>query len=1237
MSAIEELRSYVGQLRRRFQLGALARGSAIVTAIALIATLVLTIIIDRFAFSTTSLWSARAALLLALVLGSVFGLAIPLWRLGQRWWTGRAERTFPEFEQRLVTFAERDAHGKDPFLELLAADTLRVARNTDLKLAAPDAALFALFAVGVVSLGTLLWLIRSGPGYLGYGAAALWTGPREPLYDVRVSPGDATVRRHADQLVTAELHGFQRDQLRIHVRYLSASKWEETTMQPRPAAPGFQFLFAGVPEDAEYFVEAGAVESKHFHLRVADIPTVKQIRVTYHHPGWTKLPDTVEEHGGDLRAVEGTEARLEIVTDRPMDGGLLSLDDGRQISLTSAGGTVYRGSIKLEKDGAYHVATHERSQVLRISDDYFIEAGPVKPPEVALVRPERDYRASPIEEVSLGARAQDPFGLSEFALHYSVNGGPEKTVNLLKDAGAKNANGSAMIALEGLKLIPGDVVGVYAAAKDARGEAHTDISFIQVDPFEREFSQSQQSGGGGGGGGAANDQAQIAQREKEIIAATWKQDGMKTAPAKQAAEQAKFLADVQTTLRGQAFSLAGRLGMRDLQTANEHFGSFQHEMEAAAAAMGPAAQQLTDQKWSAAVAEEQKALQHLLRAEATFRQIQVAFGARGGGAGGVNSAGRDLASLFDLELDTQKNQYESAQTPFNTSQHSSEIEDALRKLDELARRQSELAAQRHDDSQQSAEERWQQEMLRRKADELQQQIEQLARNSGQQGNSSQSGQQGRSSASGRPQSGSKGSSGGGRDSSGGEGSDSNGSESGAQDSTASSARQALNRLRRAEDEMRRAVDEHNNAAARSAADQLREAMNLLAGVQQQDISRQIDGMSDRAGRLAEEQHQQSGRIAALRNNRSLRDPNSVGALIDDRQKLADELARLTRDMRTAQSQASERSNGAASRLRDALGDLETADTETHLQRSADMMRRGYAPLNDDAEMQIAADLKHLMDQLGEARSAMANAGGRGPSDDALDSVERLRSRLAALDDNMRNSGDRGADGTNRDGSQRGDGGPGSPRGDGTRQGKGGQQGNGAQQGNGSPAQPGGYAADPQMRGQVGDVGGQRGAGALNGPIGGGVVAGGAYRGGGPVDGAWNSGVDPGGQRLPGSVRIAPVTIVPTAESQRVYREGLNELNRLKKSVTDDPEARKQVDDLVRSMQRLDPRRFPGNPAMLDELYARVLSGVDKLELQLRHEPAESQPGQVRSDNPPPMPAGYQTAVADYFRRLSKTP
>jgi hypothetical protein len=90
-------------------------------------------------------------------------------------------------------------------------------------------------------------------------------------------------------------------------------------------------------------------------------------------------------------------------------------------------------------------------------------------------------------------------------------------------------------------------------------------------------------------------------------------------------------------------------------------------------------------------------------------------------------------------------------------------------------------------------------------------------------------------------------------------------------------------------------------------------------------------------------------------------------------------------------------------------------------------------------------------------------------------------------------------------------------------------------------------------------------------------------------------------------------------------------------VGDDPGARRQVDELIRSMQNLDPRRFPGNPAMVEELYVRVLSGVDRLELQLRHEPDSALPQEVRSDGPPPMPAGYEAAVGEYFRRLSRNP
>ena len=45
--------------------------------------------------------------------------------------------------------------------------------------------------------------------------------------------------------------------------------------------------------------------------------------------------------------------------------------------------------------------------------------------------------------------------------------------------------------------------------------------FIQAEPFERNYSQSQEAGGGGGMQGGDDPTGQISQRQKDIIAATW--------------------------------------------------------------------------------------------------------------------------------------------------------------------------------------------------------------------------------------------------------------------------------------------------------------------------------------------------------------------------------------------------------------------------------------------------------------------------------------------------------------------------------------------------------------------------------------------------------------------------------------------------------------------------------------------------------------------------------------------
>ncbi len=135
---------------------------------------------------------------------------------------------------------------------------------------------------------------------------------------------------------------------------------------------------------------------------------------------------------------------------------------------------------------------------------------------------------------------------------------------------------------------------------------------------------------------------------------------------------------------------------------------------------------------------------------------------------------------------------------------------------------------------------------------------------------------------------------------------------------------------------------------------------------------------------------------------------------------------------------------------------------------------------------------------------------------------------------------------------------------------------------------------------------------------------------GPYYGGMNAGNN---GRLPHPVVPDTVPVPP----ETAYRDSLSDLDKLRQSVQNDPEALRQVEKLIEEMQRLDPSRFPGNPALVEQLHGQVLADVDKLELQLQRNADGDRSGEVRGGDSLPVPPGYQDAVAEYFRRLSKNP
>jgi len=1244
MSKRNELNSYIGRMRQRLILAAWLRGAAIFTGTALTVTVALVLLLNQLAFASRGLTGARLALFIALAAAAAFGIALPLVRLTRAHAVHKAEAANPELEHRLTTFYEKEQQRSDPFLELLAADTLTMTQNAEPWSLVEDKRLFALGGAGLACLTVLVWMILAGPGYLGYGASLLWSGPpknAQPFYSITVTPGNIAVRRNSDQLITAQVIGMQPAKVQLFAHYQSASRWEPVAMQGQPNTDGnakFQFVFAGLPENVEYYVAAGALASPHYTVRVVDLPAVKGIRATYHYPKWTGMKPATEEHSGDLRAIEGTDAALEIEMDHPLENGQLTLGDGQTIQLTGGDGNKYRGTVHMEQDGVYHLAAVDEGQPVRLSEDYFIATDKAQPPQISIDRPRGDYRANPIEEVTVGVKAAAEFGLDDVHVHYSVNGGPEREISLLDKPGANSTDGAHTLPLEDFKLAPGDVVSVYASARDGHAEARTDMSFIQVEPFEREFSQSQQSGGGGGAGGAGgNKQTEISKREKELIAATWKQQNNKSATQKDATVAGQFLSDAQQKLRDQVIALSSRIESRDLSAAAEEFAGFNKDMQDAAAAMAPSADKLKATQWKDALPLEQKALQALLRAEATFRKIEVAFGQSGGGSGS-GSAGRDLASLFDLELDTEKNQYETAQSVSPQEQRAKDVEDALAKLDALAKRQEEQANQQHN-PQQSFEQRWQQEMLRREAEQLQRQMEEMAKNQqqGRQGSSSSSSQansQQRSSAesNSQAQSGSQ---------------NQTGQQSSAQqsqDRADQRVQQALRRLQEASDAMKRSSGPQQSAdAARRAAEQLREAANLLAGTQQQLASGKVDSLAHEAARLKDEERAQSERIDKVASEQQNTTPSDLTGtmgrirerdrLAQQRQQLSDDLSKLEKDMRDSAREIAPNQPGVAKQLRDALTEMDNSDLDNHTQRTADWLRRGINPNANGTESQIAQGLDKLKQQLQQAQQAMnelqpgqrnsGRASNQTGQSAALDTIERLRNRIESMTraPGRNGGGSNGGQQNAQRGAQQAGDGNGSIA-QGRQQAQAGQddqqlnRGAGAQSGRSSDPRSGNSLSPGDVGGQAGDIrfGGSRTADST----------------------VWGN-INTGNNRY-GSPAQQPQADDPSAnpaDAERSFQQELRELNQLRQMLKGDPQAAKEAEDLARQMQHLDPRRFPGNPAIVEEMRREVLGSIDRLELQLERSATASLAS--RTGKPQSVPEGYQDSVAEYYRSLSKTP
>jgi uncharacterized protein DUF4175 len=1029
----EDIRLLIDRVRARWR--TLRAFHAIVRAgLSALAAIGAALVAARWISASPTMLAVIAALAVVVTLGAAAWALLPLRRRpDDRQMARFIEERDASLDDRLATAVDLAGRTDRPTAtagsaldELLLSDAAKRTQAVDVDAIVPSETLRrAGFRASAVALALIaLLLLGRDPLREAADAMALTFFPARVTLDV--APGHARIKSGEPLAIRARLVG-NRAPVIAQLQVADGETWRTTDMNADVSAGAgrgsvFTIAIPSVTAPFKYRIAAGPVLSPAYDVSVAHAPHVTRIDVDYTYPQGLGLQARTERDSGDIYAPAGTDVRVHVFTDRPAVNGRMSLGDGKQIELARAEPVDGRGqadefvgALQVVEDNSYRVALADREGLTNAGEtEYFIRTLEDRPPEVRVTKPAQDRQVTRLEEVDIEAQAEDDYGIDRLDLVYVVHDA-EKIVPLQIPRKSLTVKGQHTLFLEDLNVQPGDFIAYYARARDlTRGtrpnEARSDIFFLEVKPFEQEFTLAASQAMAGAGGRNSIDDLVTAQ--KDVIVSTFKLDRRA-----QMSKGAKSEADIRDVSRAeselkqrveQTSSTFRESTMRDPRRRPQGRGGQppqppgpkagetlpeEDEMTLAAGAMGKAITSLDALKTNPALQPEMEALNHLLKAQADVKKREVNQQQAGSGAGN-NRSNYDISTLFDKEL--KKQQQTNYETKSTAEQKDDPNKSALDKIKDLASRQDELLKKqqelaRNRDKMSAEELQRELEKLTREQSDLRQRAEDLARQMAQ--NSRQStadsqqsnGQQSQAQAGGQGQGGK--------------------SQSGQQ-----GMRDVSEEMRNAATNLRRQDPKQATASGSRALDKLREIQRQLESAGPDERRRALGDMQLEARQLADAQRQIASELSKTPQQGDAA-KDSVRRLAGEQERLADRARRL----RDGLKQQGDTSKAGTSTF-DAAKELERQRLAERMQQSADAMRatssdatrgRGREP-GEEAKTQAAAqqELARALDKVAD-RLASATGAPDGETKKLSEQLARAQALREQLDQLGRQIGQAG--------------------------------------------------------------------------------------------------------------------------------------------------------------------------------------------------------------------------------------
>jgi hypothetical protein len=432
------LAKFVRRVQRRLYQRRLLQGGVLTATVAL-ALLLLGVAVPALTSRLPLAVVIYSAVALLTVLGLIFYVLRPVLRWVPREQAlARIEEAYPGSHDDLRNALQLDAealaranpHGVA--LDLVQALHRRVARQlTDFRARA---------VVRRRRLQGVAWcamLVLAAVGVSRLQPAALeesWRMLTQPLaylparaMNIVIEPQQAVIARGSNLDVQAQVSGRLPRSLQIRLQRDGEAPQLYDMEGEEPGV--FRYTILEPQASLSFQAVSGGYASEPGELKVVPDPAIGQLVLRYLFPDYTGLPEQVQEGGGDMQALPGTQVHLRMRANVPLASARMRFEVGDEVPLVITDGRELHGELLIMQNDAYVIEVEDLHGLKNSRPPRFaVQVQPDAVPTVEVIEPGDGVEVDETTDLRIRYEAADDFGLQNAALVYFGPAGGEQRV-----------------------------------------------------------------------------------------------------------------------------------------------------------------------------------------------------------------------------------------------------------------------------------------------------------------------------------------------------------------------------------------------------------------------------------------------------------------------------------------------------------------------------------------------------------------------------------------------------------------------------------------------------------------------------------------------------------------------------------------------------------------------------------------------------------------------------------------